>query len=184
MIKSTSVKPIRPNWQMFHKGVSESLADEIVTMADKTEEAKTFGGHEARRSKVSWIKNPQVLNMLYEFVDIANRNAFKVNVFKKADIQYTEYCSTEKGFYDWHHDIDWNEYEGTDRKLSVTVQLSNPDEYSGGDFTFGEVVCPDQKLKDKGTVLVFPSYLRHQVEPVTKGIRKSLVAWFQGPYWQ
>lgn len=181
MIKSTIV---RPNWQMFHKGVSDDLVKQIIEIAGETKEAKTFGGQEVRRSKVSWINNPAVLNMLYEFVDIANRNAFKVSIFKKADIQYTEYCSKEKGHYDWHHDIDWNAFVGTDRKLSVTVQLSDAEEYSGGDFTFGEVVCPDQKLKDKGTVLVFPSYLRHKVEPVTKGKRKSLVAWFQGPYWQ
>ena len=181
MIKSTIV---RPNWQMFHKGVSESLVDEIITMAGKTEEGTTFGGQDARRSKVAWIKNPQVLNMLHEFVDIANRNAFKTNIFKKADIQYTEYCSKEKGHYDWHHDIDWNAYKGTDRKLSVTLQLSNSNEYEGGNFIFDECQCPDIKLKDKGTVLVFPSYLRHKVEPVTKGTRKSLVAWFEGPYWQ
>jgi len=38
--------------------------------------------------------------------------------------------------------------------------------------------------KDKGSVLIFPSYINHKVSPVTKGIRRSLVAWFSGPRWR
>ena len=182
MIKNINV---RQNWQMFHKGVSDALVNEIIEMAGVTEQATTFGGgQDARTSRISWVKNPQVLNMLYEFVDVANQNAFNTMIYKKADIQYTEYCSTEKGHYDWHHDVEWNRNGNLDRKLSVTVQLSNVDEYEGGNFVFDEVECPDVRLKDKGTVLVFPSYLRHKVEPVTKGTRKSLVTWFEGPRWQ
>ena len=43
---------------------------------------------------------------------------------------------------------------------------------------------PRESLRKKGTVLVFPSFMRHKVEPVTKGIRKSLVAWIEGPHWR
>ena len=39
-------------------------------------------------------------------------------------------------------------------------------------------------LKQQGTVFVFPSTLRHQVTPVTSGVRKSLVAWVEGPKWK
>ena len=71
-----------------------------------------------------------------------------------------------------------------DRKLSVTVQLSDPSEYEGGGFEFLECPNPDESSRKKGTVLVFPSYLKHRVLPVTKGTRKSLVAWFEGPRWK
>lgn len=118
-------------------------------------------------------------------IDHACQNAFYVNVFKNAEIQYTEYHASENGHYDWHHDIDWNADDGLDRKLSITVQLSDPSEYEGGDFQFTEIPNPEmQDAKQKGSVLIFPSYLIHQVSPVTQGVRKSLVAWFKGPKWQ
>jgi PKHD-type hydroxylase len=178
---------IRQNWQMFHKGISDNMVDEIIKITGKTDEASTFNnsGSDIRKSRVAWVDNQSVRNMLYEFVDIANTHAFHVHIYKKADIQYTEYLSSEQGHYGLHHDIDWQNNNGYDRKLSVTVQLSEPSEYEGGNFVFDEVDSPDTNiLKQKGTVLVFPSYLRHRVEPVTKGVRRSLVSWFEGPSWR
>jgi PKHD-type hydroxylase len=111
--------------------------------------------------------------------------SFRVQILRqKTEIQYTEYHATNRGKYDWHHDVDWNNPSGLDRKLSVTVQLSDPSEYEGGDFQFMEVEQPSEEAKTKGTILMFPSYLQHRVTPVTDGVRKSLVLWFTGPRWQ
>jgi len=175
---------IRQNWQMFTKAVSDTIVDDIIKIAGKTMEASTFNNskEDVRKSRVAWINDKRILNLLYDYVDMSNRNAFKVNINKKADIQFTEYLATEGGHYNWHHDIDWNRNDGLDRKLSVTVQLSNPAEYEGGDFTFNECESPTQS-KEKGTVLIFPSYLQHKISPVTKGTRRSLVAWFEGSKW-
>ena len=75
--------------------------------------------------------------------------------------------------------------EPFDRKLSMTVQLTDPTEYEGGDFHLDDSVEPLPSFsKDKGSVLIFPSYINHKVSPVTKGIRRSLVAWFSGPRWR
>ncbi len=177
---------MRQNWQMFHKVLDEQIINQIITIADKTEQASTFNhsGKDVRVSRVSWIADKRVLNLLYDYVDLVNRTVFKVDLYKKADIQYTEYLSTEGGHYNLHHDIDWNREDGLDRKLSVTVQLSDPSEYEGGEFSFTECQSPNKNLKDKGTILIFPSYLQHKVSPVTKGIRKSLVAWFEGAKWR
>jgi len=176
----------RQNWQMFSGAIPEYKVDEIVKLAGDTAEASTFneGGSDVRKSRVAWLTNNKpVLDLLYDFVDMANRNAFKAHIYKKADIQFTEYLGSEGGHYSWHHDIDWNRDDGLDRKLSVTVQLSGADEYEGGDFSFSECQSPDERAKEKGTVLVFPSYLQHAVQPVTSGTRRSLVAWFEGPRW-
>lgn len=177
---------IRQNWQMFKGTLGNEIIDNICNLADKTEKASTFNksGTDIRTSRVSWIHDKRVLNLLYEYVDIANRNVFNFNIYKKADVQFTEYLSTESGHYNWHHDIDWNRNDGYDRKLSVTVQLSDANEYEGGNFEFSECVSPNEDSKEKGTVLVFPSYLQHRVTPVTKGTRKSLVAWFEGSKWR
>ena len=175
---------IRQNWQMYPKSISETLVDDIIKMAGKTIEASTFndGGADIRKSRVAWIKDKRILNLLHDHVGLANFNVFNFHIYNVADIQYTEYLASEGGHYNWHHDINWSSDTKHERKLSVTVQLSDPSEYEGGDFVFDECSTPNSDiLKQKGTVLVFPSYLRHRVEPVTKGIRKSLVSWFEGP---
>ena len=65
------------------------------------------------------------------------------------------------------------------RKLSITIILSDSIEYDGGEFVFEK--GGDEVFKNQGTVIVFPSFIRHRVNPVTKGIRYSLVNWFTGP---
>lgn len=137
-----------------------------------------------RKSQVTWLSREYWLrNILWEYVSEANRRAFGVDVTNYADMQYTEYLGANKGEYDWHIDTDWNNTMMFDRKLSVTLQLSDAADYEGGDFEFQSVETPTDS-KGKGTLLIFPSYLRHRVAPVTKGKRYSLVAWFEGPAWR
>ena len=101
-------------------------------------------------------------------------------------MQYTNYDSSIEGHYGWHQDTDFLE-EGYDaRKVSVVIQLSDPSEYEGGEFQFyieEEIVSPPQ-FKTKGTVIVFPSFLKHRVTKVTKGSRNSLVSWIMGPHFK
>ena len=182
---------VRQNWQMWSGALNDVQINQIIQSAGQTNEASTFNAQGAleiskiRKSRVAWLTdNKPILDMLFDFVDTANKNVFNLSIFKQADIQYTEYLGSEGGHYSWHHDIDWNRNDGFDRKISVTVQLSNPNEYEGGSFSFSETESPDDRCKEKGTVLVFPSYLQHAVQPVTSGTRKSLVAWFEGPRWQ
>jgi len=179
---------VRQNWQLWSSNLPDDIIEKIVSLAGETETATTFndGDDSIRSSRVSWMTQHDWLrNNLFEYVDFANQNSFHFNIHKQADIQFTEYHANEKGHYGLHHDVDWNSTGNFDRKISVTVQLSDPSEYEGGSFEFTETESPDiEASKAKGTVLVFPSYLQHKVNPVTKGIRRSLVAWFQGPRWQ
>ena len=73
------------------------------------------------------------------------------------------------------------------RKLSLSLLLSHPDEYEGGDFEFdfsnveaGTIRHPLKELSSKGSMVVFPSHTFHRVNPVTKGTRYSLVIWCVG----
>ncbi|NDD14488.1 MAG: 2OG-Fe(II) oxygenase [Betaproteobacteria bacterium] len=66
------------------------------------------------------------------------------------------------------------------RKLSFTLQLSHPDTYEGGDLCLHLGENPTKVGRGQGYVAVFPSWTLHEVEPVTKGIRYSLVAWATG----
>jgi PKHD-type hydroxylase len=183
---------VRQNWQLYPKNVDEETIQKIINVACETEtkQAATFNKTETdvsiRSSRVSWLnKHEWIRQNLFQYVNHANIHVFRLNVCDMAEVQYTEYHASENGHYDFHHDIDWQRNDGFDRKISVTVQLSDPSEYEGGDFVFTETSTPEpDQAKQKGSVLVFPSYLVHKVTPVTKGVRKSLVAWFEGPQWQ
>lgn len=174
---------------MWESSLSPFLCDEIVARCRQLEqiEGTTFDNNsEHRKSCIRWVaKDQDIHDAIWWHVSEANRNAFGLDVTEACDIQFTEYCSESGGKYDWHHDIDWNNMRAFDRKLSVTVQLSDPKYYEGADFEFSEVENPERDaLRSKGTVLVFPSYLMHRVTPITEGTRYSLVAWFEGPRWR
>ena len=180
----------RPLFRIFEKGFSEedinnipipkNIKQALVGLEGTSDGVNT----QVRRSQTGWIDNEHLLMFLHGFANQANLRTFNVDLNMKADIQYTVYEASEKGHYDWHEDVMWNTPHDTDRKLSVTVQLTDGSEYEGGDFELAGTNLPRDLLRTKGTVLVFPSYLRHRVTPVTKGTRKSLVAWFEGPHWR
>ncbi len=82
-----------------------------------------------------------------------------------------------EGHYDWHSDLGTGAYSV--RKLSLSVQLSDTDDYEGGELEFmaGNEPAP----KKIGSLVAFPSFLVHRVRPVTRGNRMSLVSWISGP---
>lgn len=88
-------------------------------------------------------------------------------------VQLAEYAVGEE--YDWHLDLGPGAAEL--RKLSVSVQLTDPAEYDGGDL---EIRGVGAVSRAQGTAIVFPSFLLHRVTPVTRGTRRSLVAWAIG----
>ena len=107
----------------------------------------------------------------------------KCDINQINDIQLTKYTDKNQGKYDWHVDTFWANPTMCDRKLSIVIQLSDSDDYVGGDFKF-ENEHPQPSVDDirqKGSVIVFPSFIKHCVTPVTKGTRHSLVSWIEGP---
>lgn len=135
-----------------------------------------------RKSNIRWIPNNPTNGWLYEkisqiFVE-ANKKMWNYHLTGLTEmIQLTEYSEDDQGFYDYHMD---SGYVASHRKLSITIQLSDP-EYSGGDLQFLVVKDPLTAEKTKGSAIVFPSYMIHRVLPVTKGKRYSLVCWCSGP---
>jgi len=180
---------LRQQWQLWSGAVSSEKIDSIISHAElePAERGGVFShsdvNGEVRSSTIRWLQEISIRDFLWEYVKQANINAFGFDIMNCAEMQFTEYHASEGGHYDWHHDINWDSDLPSDRKISVTVQLSDPSEYEGGDFQFDECETPAGS-RAKGTVLVFPSYLRHRVLPVTRGTRKSLVAWFHGPRWR
>jgi PKHD-type hydroxylase len=99
--------------------------------------------------------------------------------------QYTEYQAFEGGKYDFHMDTIMGKNKPANmpetRKLSVTLVLN--DDFEGGEFYMNNGQEKDAELipTGKGRLILFPSFLIHRVAPVTKGVRKSLVVWVNGP---
>lgn len=134
-----------------------------------------------RKSNTSWLSpsegNEWIFQKLTDTAIYLNDSFFNFDLLGFAEgIQFTEYESPG-GKYDPHVD---SMYNGNIRKLSISVQLSDENDYEGGDVicNYGEeLVMP----RTQGTALAFPSYALHGVKPVTKGTRYSLVAWITGP---
>jgi len=146
---------------------------------------------EIRNSNVSWIDDWWVKKELEPYVKRANEMAgWNFNFTKSEASQFTIYEPGE--YYDWHRDAQnypytQGEQKGLIRKLSVTVSLSNPEDYEGGFLEFSRENDFNKKyfykvreILPRGSICVFPSYTWHRVSPVTKGKRLSLVQWNLG----
>jgi PKHD-type hydroxylase len=138
-----------------------------------------------RRCKTCFIPKIYDFFPLYQkiFENVLKMNNQYFN-FKLSEIveniQYTEYDESYNGHYDWHLDTGCG--QNSTRKLTIVIQLSDTNEYEGGELQVqnGEKPCRICN-KEKGSMIIFPSFLLHRVTPVTKGCRRSLVLWIQGP---
>tara|TARA_A100000172_G_C2992245_1_gene93250 strand:- start:41 stop:682 length:642 start_codon:yes stop_codon:yes gene_type:complete len=144
---------------------------------------------ELRNSDVCFFKthkseNNPLFSKLTEVLINANQSFFGYDIFEIEAAQFSTYSSEYKGFYNKHVDIMPNSSGIGVRKLSFSVQLSDPDSYKGGDLLLHTTNKPTQAPKEIGSVTIFPSFTLHEVTPVTEGVRYSLVGWVTGPAWK
>ena len=90
------------------------------------------------------------------------------------------YKAEENGHYDWHFDYG---AAFSNRKISFSIQLSDPSDYDGGILEIAGMP-PNEETRKKGTIIMFPSYVRHRVTPVTRGTRYCIVGWVHGPHFK
>ena len=144
-------------------------------------------GH--RKSKVAWVYPelfPDLYDTLWKLERQANKDWFGFHVDNLEYIQIAEYDGNIQGEYKKHQDVFYINGSERHRKLSAVIQLSDPNDYEGGDLQFFDCLYyPDAAdIRQQGTVIFFPSFIYHQANPVTSGIRYSLAAWFEGPRWR
>jgi PKHD-type hydroxylase len=136
-----------------------------------------------RKTEIAWIHPSEDTAWLYriltDHIHKANQEWFQFDLDTIEALQYSVY--NPGGFYDKHVDMHHIGPGKTPRKLSFTVQLSDPSEYEGGDMLIHNMHNPWPIAKQKGGITFFPSYVLHEVTPVTKGTRKALVGWILGP---
>jgi PKHD-type hydroxylase len=164
---------------------AEAIPETTATVV--TEQSTSQLSTDVRRSTIKWMnpssENQWIYERLMTLTAEANQSiwGFDLNHIRDA-IQYTEYHAgkdeSEHGKYDWHMDL--GPFPFNHRKVSITVQLSDPDDYEGGDLEIWDGKSNIKLPRFKGATCLFPSYLMHRVTPVTKGVRKSLVLWVGG----
>jgi PKHD-type hydroxylase len=206
----------------FTKALSDKQCDDIIKHAKTKKESEAVIGvftkkdledikknkdnykkykkrlSEVRKSNIVWLDDKWIYNLIHPYIHMANKNAgWNFQWDWSEPCQFTIYNKNQ--FYDWHHDDDPIPHRGEDinfkgkiRKLSVTVSLSDPKEYTGGEllFDFRNGLKPGEKkikqcteILPKGSICVFPSFVYHKVAPIKKGTRYSLVIWNYGwPY--
>jgi PKHD-type hydroxylase len=187
----------------------EELANEKNISAKEVEDAVYV-----RDSEVSWLTDQWIYDLLLPYIQEANEKAgWKFDIDGHETFQFTVY--NPGGFYGWHVDgrsdhlgkykryipgitplnkngkrpltHTQNPYHiGKVRKISMTLNLNAPGDYTGGNlkFDFGPHApvryheC--EEIRPQGSLIVFPSFVYHQVTPVTQGTRYSLVLWTLG----
>ena len=188
--------PVEPKWKSLIVETvtpvfSPAQCQDIINMGEslKKEQAQVGTSQpegkqdtEKRITTISWIpfkKLPEMYQILETLVHRTNGNHFGFDGIQLAEpAQYTHY--PVGGFYGWHTDNDViGKNEPPVRKISMTLLLSSPNEFEGGDL---ELMDQGKSAKLKqGQAVFFASFIPHRVIPVTRGERKSLVMWFGGP---
>ena len=184
---------MKHNYWFWQAEFSDEVIDGIIERCETLPsiDAVVGGGNlegsydtSIRRSKVRWTNDDSELRkIIWNYGTIANGSAFGFDIINKFDIQYTTYLDSDSGCYNWHTDNEFMKDGYYDRKISVVIQLSDPEDYEGGEFEFDTQYEQPNKveLMKKGTVIAFPSFIPHRVTELTSGVRKSLVGWIEGP---
>ena len=164
------------------------------------------------RDRNSWLStNHWIAGFLWHYVHKANRENFLYDIshIDAGSLQFTKYGEGE--FYNWHSDVASRDYYEPQvknpsskssgnkklqedflnlsseyvRKLSFTLQLSDPDDYEGGNIQF---IDDENKSfmapRQRGAMILFDARTQHRVLKVKKGVRRSIVGWVLGPRWK
>lgn len=145
------------------------------TLAYKPQLNRSVVRHLMPNADTMWIY--QKISMM---VSLLNSQHYKYDLTGFDEpLYHVTYKSEDQGHYTWH--VDRNGEGKPARKLSITFQMTDPAAYDGGDLEINAYGAIDKCPRDRGKLILFPSYEIHRVTPVTRGTRSALVAWSVGP---
>jgi len=181
------------NWAWTNEVFTVEELDAIIQIGLSLEQDQARTGGDGltkpnlkmRDSVTSWLFPNEVTNWVFQRLGFSimqmNQQFFGFDLTSmEQGLQFTRYDAPGQ-HYDWH--IDRGSTHGC-RKLSLSLQLSDPDDYEGGDLELWFGGNEDEIVKaerQRGMATFFPSWTMHRVKPVTKGTRYSLVCWVSGP---
>jgi len=194
-VAAASVSSAESERPLIRQATAKSLIandeiEQIIEFCRETSQAGRIAGNRSnkavRRSRVTWLRRREGFGWVYErlwpTVEKLNNQLFDFDIDDfDGSVQIARYTETDQGHYGWHMD---NGKHNSGRKISISMQLSDPESYAGGDLDLFYSHQPIRAERAKGTVVAFPSFVMHRVTPVTRGERYSLVAWIKGPKWR
>lgn len=165
----------------------ELLADrELLNLAQGQLEGANVDDS-IRKCRTAWLDRDQRYGWLFDlvqgFVEVGNAKYYQFDIVGFEPLQYTAYDSLDD-HYEMHIDCGQNVGRGGKfhRKLSFTIQLSDPDSYQGGDLEFFITAKSRTRApRERGAITVFSSSVPHQVTQITQGERYAIVGWIYGP---
>jgi len=173
-------------WENF---LTKKECKNIIKIGNKHKPIKARVGNSSkiktelsiRKSSVNFLypekENEWLFRRLTDVILDLNKRFFKFDISGLSEgVQFTHYKAPD-GMYKKHTDMCLGFQV---RKLSISVQLSDPSTYEGGDLLLHQETPPVKMPRKQGTLLMFPSYTLHEVTPVTKNERYSLVCWVNG----
>jgi PKHD-type hydroxylase len=190
---------MRGMWVLRPSRFPAKVCDDIIALGNalpiqKAEVGDVGNYDDCRRARLAWAhpEMPEwgwVRNLIMLELQQANASVFDVDIRYLPAMQFTIYDGENKGWYERHIDNFFNQSAGAyDRKLSLVAQLTDPAAYEGGvldlDLPNNDEGPDAAAMKQRGSVIIFPSFIPHEVSPVTSGTRYSLVAWMEGPHWR
>lgn len=172
---------------LWRKVLSDEVCDLLLSQTDwgKAEDATVIQGdgsafdEEIRRTKIVWKETLTTVScILAEYTRAANHTGdWNFDLLFPEKTQMTKYLGSDKGYYDWHHDmVPTKSANEPVRKLSCVALLTS--DFEGGELQFAE---EQNVLTERGSIVVFPSFVEHRVTPVTAGERITAVSWMLGP---
>lgn len=189
-------------WVMLDTKLPASLCDEICSYySDKEPQLGTAvanRGH--RRTAIRWSDPESWIGpFMWQYVSQVNESYFQYDICGTYSIE-SQHIEYRPGYhYKWHTDDDhltalayepptpWTyrpEVREYVRKLSFTLQLSDSNDYTGGQVQLYDDSGSEFVPQERGTLCVFDSRTRHRVLPVKTGKRYCLVGWAVGPRWK
>lgn len=182
---------LKDPWHIERNALTEEECARVLSMVKEKKIANLDKGLTAEKEQTLDIRNSNIcflprvdetswlFQKMSEMVNRVNKKFYQYNLTHLESLQFTEYDESYEGFYKKHVDLMFK--ASNTRKLSFTLQLSNPKNYKGGDLLVHtdklEIKCD----REQGTAIFFPSWLLHEIKPVTEGTRYSLVGWVVGP---
>tara|TARA_B100001250_G_C19694062_1_gene741694 strand:+ start:51 stop:599 length:549 start_codon:yes stop_codon:yes gene_type:complete len=168
---------------VWQKGeIPDEICNYIINTVDNNlyQEGKIVGSRLSFKRNVNtqFTYNNWINAMLSGYVRYANFHNFHYDLSDE-DKEAAQISKYSVGEYYGEH-VDFGSDFNLTRKLSLTIQLSDENDYEGGDLLFHTGSDTKPSLRGKGSVIVFDSRLYHEITPITKGVRYSLVKWYHG----
>ena len=192
---------LSPTFVLSENFIPNHVCDDIVKRGLSLQEIDgTLEGDKEdkkiRNSRVVWLDDCWIYDCISPHIQAMNQQiGWNIDFITPEQIQFTKY--KEGQFYGWHQDhrAGANDENTTQRKVSVVVPLSDSSDYDGGDLEFYDSVLnpqisedkkilKDDRTRQRGTIIAFPSFAYHRVTKVTRGERLSIVIWYKGDVWK